>query len=66
MLNTEETQLMLDPTPLRLEVRKDGNFFIGDLVWPDGNRWLGWQKHRTLKALKQSARCTFNGLIVRM
>jgi len=51
---------------IRLEVRKDGNKFIGDLVWSNGDRWPGWQTFSTLKALKKNAEFTFHGSIVRV
>lgn len=54
-------------TPVRLEVRKDGNLFIGDLVFTDNTVWMAWQVFRTLKALKQNTRATlFEGPIVRV
>ena len=55
-----------DATALRVEVRKDGHKWIGDLIWSDGTRWPAWQVFRTLKALTASARCTFEGEIVRV
>ena len=54
------------PTAIRLEVRKEGNRFIGDLVISDGDMWMGWQVARTLKALTQNARAVFDGPIVRV
>ncbi len=53
-------------TATRLEVRKDGRLFIGDLVWSDGDKWMAWQTSRTLKNLVASARCTFDGPIHRI
>ena len=53
-------------TPVRLEVRKEGSRFIGDLVWSDGSAWMAWQSWRTLKRLVKNARCTFDGPIVRV
>ncbi len=53
-------------TAIRLEVHKDGNRFTGDLVWSDGTIWKGWQDWRTLKALTENARCTFDGPIIRV
>ncbi len=51
---------------IRVDVRKDGRLFIGDLIWSDGSKWLGWQVFKTLKALTSNARCTFDGPIVRV
>lgn len=52
---------------IRLEVRKEGHRFYGDLVWSTGDKWVSWQSgFRTLKALTQSARCTYEGEIVRV
>ena len=62
-----KTSIAVDgPRPVRLEVRKDGRSFIGDLVWSDGEKWLGWQVWRRLSDLKTNARCTFDGPIVRV
>ena len=52
--------------PVRVEVRKDGNRFIGDLIWSDGDKWLGWQDWKRLSSLVQNVRCTFEGDIVRV
>lgn len=53
------------PIAVRVDVRKDGRLWIGDLVWSDGKRWPAWQVHKTFSALTASARCTFAGEIVR-
>ena len=53
-------------TPVRLDVRKDGSRFIGDLIWSDGSVWSAWQVSRTLTNLKLNARATFDGEIVRV
>ena len=52
--------------PVRVEVRKDGSKFVGDLIWSDGKRWNGWQVFRTMKALTENARATFQGPIMRV
>ena len=49
-----------------LKVRKQDNRFIGDLHWSDGHVWTGWQVWRRLSDLKRNARCTFQGMIVRV
>lgn len=53
-------------TPLRVEVYKDGNLFIGDLVFSNGDIWKAWQVFRTMAGLRQSAACTFDGPVVRV
>ena len=57
---------MTNSKPIRLEIRKDGSKYIGDLIWSDGKRWNGWQVFKTIKALTENARCTFGGPMVRV
>ncbi len=50
----------------RVEVRKEGRKFYGDMIWSDGSKWTSWQSGvRTLKGLQASVRCTIDGFIVR-
>ena len=71
--NIKEDKMRLEKLPedkmvtaIRLDVRKEGNRYIGDLVWNDGKVWKAWQNWRTLKSLTENARCTFDGPIVRV
>lgn len=59
---------MVEITELKvLEVRKDGDRFIGDLVWTDGTVWPAWQVFKRLYSLKANARAAgFHGPIVRV
>lgn len=51
----------------RLEVRKDGDLFIGDLIWSCGITWPAWQVFKRLYQLKANARAAgFEGPIVRI
>lgn len=52
--------------PTVLKVRKDGDRFIGDLHWSDGEVWTAWQSFKSLGTLVENARCTFIGPIVRV
>ena len=55
------------PTAVRLEIYRKDNSFHGDLIWSDGLTWVSWQaSFRTIKALTESARCTFDGPIERV
>lgn len=54
-----------------LEVRKDGNLFIGDLKFHGNGRvvrvWMAWQTSTRLYKLKANARAAgFEGSIVRI
>ncbi len=50
-----------------LEVRKDGDRFIGDLKFSDGIVWPAWQVFKRLYELKANARASgFEGPIVRI
>lgn len=55
-----------DGVPIRLEVYKEGSYFIGNLIWSCGNVWMCWQKFKRLGDLKENARCFFDGPIVRI
>ena len=55
-----------NPTPLRLEVSRDGRFFIGDLVFSNGDVWRGWQVFKSYGALKRNARASISCPIVRV
>lgn len=51
----------------RVEVRKEGRKFYGDMVWSDGTVWTSWMSgFTTLKGLKQNVRASFDGFIVRI
>ncbi len=50
-------------TPTRLEIRKDGDIFVGDLVFDDGSKWVTWSSGLTFKSLRQGIHCTFDGRI---
>ena len=66
-MNQQFAQSPRQTYPIRLEVRKEGHLFYGDLVWSDGNKWMSWQSgFRTITLLTQSARCTFDGEIIRV
>lgn len=54
--------------PCRVEVRKEGHRFYGDLVWSDGSHWTSWMNgFRTLKGLREAVRAAgFEGFIVRI
>ncbi len=56
-----------DFQPVRLEVRQNGDRFVGDLVFNDGVTWPAWQVFKRLYKLKANARAAgFNGPIVRI
>ncbi len=57
--------LALLRAPKVLEIRKDGDLFIGDLIWSDGTTWPAWQMFKRLYKLKANARAAgFEGPIV--
>ena len=49
-----------------MEVRKDGNRWVGDLYFSDGVVWGYWQIAKTLTRLTDNAAATFEGHTIRV
>ncbi len=52
--------------PVRVDIRKEGNRFIGDLIWSDDTQWVAWQTFRLLRDLKQNVRASLDISMVRV